>query len=98
MPVSCVTRRVDEETGQLVEGTYMYILTLIPQHFSLSGADNDMVFKDDERQSNPTSFKFLQAARAWKNAKSKKSDDMPPPKPEPVMNAPSDVAMSHNDD
>jgi crooked neck len=25
-----------------------------------------MVFKDDERESNPTSFKFLQMARAWK--------------------------------
>lgn len=25
-----------------------------------------MVFKDDERESNPTSYKFLQMARAWK--------------------------------
>ena len=30
-----------------------------------------MVFKDDERDSNPTSFKFLQMAHAWK-AKGKK--------------------------
>jgi len=30
-----------------------------------------MVFKDDERESNPTSFKFLQMAHAWK-AKGKK--------------------------
>lgn len=31
-----------------------------------------MVFKDDERESNPTSFKFLQMAHAWK-AKGKKA-------------------------
>ncbi|KAJ6525605.1 hypothetical protein B0H19DRAFT_1007731 [Mycena capillaripes] len=30
--------------------------------------DWDMVFADDERESNPTSFKFLQMAHAWKNA------------------------------
>jgi len=30
-----------------------------------------MVFKDDEREANPTSFKFLQMAHAWK-AKGKK--------------------------
>ncbi|KAJ6502402.1 pre-mRNA-splicing factor CLF1 [Mycena sanguinolenta] len=29
--------------------------------------DWDMVFADDERESNPTSFKFLQMAHAWKN-------------------------------
>ncbi|KAF9461700.1 hypothetical protein BDZ94DRAFT_1133699, partial [Collybia nuda] len=28
--------------------------------------DWDMVFADDERESNPTSFKFLQMAHAWK--------------------------------
>ena len=31
-----------------------------------------MVFRDDERESNPTSFKFLQMAHAWK-AKGKKA-------------------------
>ena len=31
-----------------------------------------MVFKDDERESNPTSYKFLQMAHAWK-AKGKKA-------------------------
>ncbi|KAL0579010.1 NineTeen Complex (NTC) component [Marasmius crinis-equi] len=30
--------------------------------------DWDLVFADDERESNPTSFKFLQMAHAWKNA------------------------------
>lgn len=28
-----------------------------------------MVFADDERESNPTSFKFLQMAHAWAAAK-----------------------------
>ncbi|KAG8730208.1 NineTeen Complex (NTC) component [Ceratobasidium sp. 414] len=28
----------------------------------------DMLFADDEREANPTSFKLLQMAHAWKNA------------------------------
>ncbi|TFK98675.1 pre-mRNA-splicing factor CLF1 [Pterulicium gracile] len=32
--------------------------------------DWEMVFADDEREANPTSFKFLQMAHAWKNAQS----------------------------
>ncbi|PSS34182.1 hypothetical protein EW026_g5546 [Hermanssonia centrifuga] len=31
--------------------------------------DWDMVFADDERESNPTSFKFLQMAHAWRQAR-----------------------------
>lgn len=31
--------------------------------------DWDMVFADDERESNPTTFKFLQMAHAWKAKK-----------------------------
>jgi crooked neck len=31
-----------------------------------------MVFADDERESNPTSFKFLQMAHAWKSGQAKK--------------------------
>jgi len=34
--------------------------------------DWEMVFADDERESNPTSFKFLQMAHAWKSAQAKK--------------------------
>lgn len=30
--------------------------------------DWDMLFADDEREANPTSFKLLQMAHAWKNA------------------------------
>lgn len=33
--------------------------------------DWEMVFADDERESNPTSFKFLQMAHAWKNSQAK---------------------------
>lgn len=32
-----------------------------------------MVFADDERESNPTTFKFLQNALAWKNAQARGS-------------------------
>ena len=28
-------------------------------------SDWDLVFPDDEREANPTSFKFLQMAQAW---------------------------------
>ena len=38
---------------------------------SLSPTDWDIVFADDERESNPTSFKFLQMAHAWKAAQAK---------------------------
>ncbi|EPQ50333.1 hypothetical protein GLOTRDRAFT_12627, partial [Gloeophyllum trabeum ATCC 11539] len=31
----------------------------------------EMVFPDDEREANPTSFKFLQRAHAWKSAQAK---------------------------
>ncbi|KAH9931196.1 TPR-like protein [Amylocystis lapponica] len=31
--------------------------------------DYDLIFADDERESNPTTFKFLQMARAWKAGK-----------------------------
>ncbi|KAF7294814.1 Pre-mRNA splicing factor [Mycena indigotica] len=33
--------------------------------------DWDMVFADDERESNPTTFAFLRNAHAWKNSQSK---------------------------
>jgi len=33
-------------------------------------SDCDLVFADDERESNPTSFKFMQMAHAWKQAQS----------------------------
>lgn len=65
MPIVGKRRVVDKETGQTVEGlTLPYILHIILlMHLNL---DWDMVFADDERESNPTSFKFLQMAHAWK--------------------------------
>ncbi|KAF5378886.1 hypothetical protein D9615_006985 [Tricholomella constricta] len=35
--------------------------------------DWDLVFADDEREANPTSFKFLQMAHAWKTSQAAKS-------------------------
>ncbi|KZP34440.1 protein prenylyltransferase [Athelia psychrophila] len=35
--------------------------------------DWELVFADDEREANPTSFKFLQMAHAWKNSQAKKT-------------------------
>jgi crooked neck len=35
------------------------------------------MFADDEQESNPTSFKFLQMAHAWKSAQAKTSGGAP---------------------
>jgi crooked neck len=37
--------------------------------YTLSLPDYDYIFADDEREANPTSFKFLQMAHAWAAAK-----------------------------
>jgi crooked neck len=34
-----------------------------------------MLFADDEREANPTSFKLLQMAHAWKNAQAAPDSD-----------------------
>lgn len=72
MPIQARVRHVDQETGQTVEGLFptspgynINILTLP------SLPDWDFVFADDERESNPTSFKFMQMAHAWKQAQAK---------------------------
>ena len=36
-------------------------------------SDWELIFADDERESNPTTFKFLQMAHAWKNSQAKKT-------------------------
>jgi crooked neck len=38
-----------------------------------SRVDWELVFADDEREANPTSFKFLQMAHQWKNSQSRKA-------------------------
>ncbi|KAJ3710718.1 pre-mRNA-splicing factor CLF1 [Lentinula raphanica] len=50
--------------------------------------DWELVFADDERDNNPTSFKFLQMAHAWKSNQSKggKSDSSTAPAPAPTRN------------
>lgn len=35
--------------------------------------DWELVFADDEREANPTSFKFLQMAHQWKNSQARKT-------------------------
>ena len=71
-PIVSKKRHLDEETGEQVEGlsllcfktrrliAYIVLLELF--------TDWDFVFADDERDANPTSFKFLQMAHAWKAA------------------------------
>ena len=44
----------------------------IPNSLRLS-ADWELVFADDEREANPTSFKFLQMAHAWKNTQARRT-------------------------
>ena len=44
------------------------LLFLILILYYLYFSDWDLVFADDERESNPTSFKFMQMAHAWKQA------------------------------
>lgn len=67
-PIVSKKRRVDEETGQVVEGTLLvHRIELQPLMFIC--LDWDMVFADDERESNPTTFKFLQMAHAFAQAK-----------------------------
>ena len=59
-------RHIDPETGQVVEGTCAPF-TLLPcfNTFILSFL-SDVEFADDERESNPTTFKFMAMAHAWK--------------------------------
>lgn len=68
MPIVSKRRVVDQETGQTVEGL-CFISSVLPlMLIIILQSDWDLVFADDERESNPTSFKFLQMAHAWKQA------------------------------
>ena len=67
MPIQGKRRYVDEETGQLVEGNTP---SSPNSHLPLADkksyfVDYDYIFADDERENNPSSFKFLQMAHAW---------------------------------
>jgi crooked neck len=68
MPIVGKRRHVDHETGEAVEG--MSISSYVCGHSAdETYTDHEYVFLDDERESNPTSFKFLQSAHAWAQAK-----------------------------
>lgn len=43
-----------------------FLMLVLPLMLVSVSLDWDIVFADDERESNPTSFKFLQMAHAWK--------------------------------
>lgn len=72
MPIVGRKQHVDKETGQVVEGRHSESLRPVFARLKLS-LDWELVFADDERESNPTSFKFLQMAHAWKNMQAKKT-------------------------
>lgn len=66
-PLSAGNARSTSQVKWLkVSPSSLYIFRSVTRH-----TDWDMVFADDERESNPTSFKFLQMAHEWsKRAKS----------------------------
>jgi crooked neck len=72
MPIVTKKRHTDQETGQSVEGL-SFEAHGFSTHIFILLSDWEMVFADDERESNPTSFKFLQMAHAWKNSQTKKT-------------------------
>ncbi|KAJ3933762.1 MAG: pre-mRNA-splicing factor CLF1 [Lentinula lateritia] len=55
--------------------------------------DWELVFADDERENNPTSFKFLQMAHAWKTNQNKGGNDA-----KPISFAPASSAPNRKDD
>lgn len=70
MPIVGRKQHVDKETGQVVEGKTLHLFSL--GRVGNGMLDWELVFADDEREVNPASFKFLQMAHAWANARGKK--------------------------
>lgn len=85
MPIQAKVRHVDQETGQMVEGMYFSLfstrnpLSRTSTHRAYLFLDWDFVFPDDEREANPTSFKFMQMAHAWKQAQARSGAGGAPP-------------------
>ena len=96
-PIISKRRRVDQENGQMVEGRFFQkrFPVLLGAHSPFFFSEHVFVFPDDEKESNPTSFKFLQIAHAWKEAQRKKEAETLAPKPS-VPRAPEDVDMDEN--
>jgi crooked neck len=74
MPIVGRKQHVDKETDQVVEGGCLLssVDVLVSDQFC-GDTDWELVFADDEREANPTSFKFLQMAHAWKNSQARKT-------------------------
>jgi crooked neck len=71
-PIISKRRRVDQENGQMVEGEFFDDIFIPLVLMNPSCSEHVFVFPDDEKESHPTSFKFLQIAHAWKEAQKKK--------------------------
>ena len=72
IPIVTKKRHVDQEKGQMVEGLSTPLLCFLHQFFAYLFfflSDWDLVFADDERESNPMPFKLMQMAPAWKQAR-----------------------------
>ena len=109
MPVRGKKRHVDQETGQMVEGSSSpFSHCPVTQIYLFS--DVEWVFADDERESNPTTFKFMAMAHAWKMSQAKNNDGgggtanllsgftAAKVSVEKDMDANSDVASSHGEE
>ena len=80
------------------------LLTFLPP---FSNTDWDMVFPDDERESNPASFKFLEIAHRWKRMQASASTASAPSAPAPTapststsltLPSPNNTAQENGDD
>ena len=73
MPFPAKKQIEDPETGQMVEGTHPFPCASFEEQYlikcDLKRVEWHLVFPDDEKEKNPTSFKFLQMAHAWKKQK-----------------------------
>ena len=87
-----------------------YVFALLTQIY-LFFSDVEWVFADDERESNPTTFKFMAMAHAWKMSQAKNNDGggggaanflsgftAAKAPVEKEVDANSDVASSHGDE
>lgn len=93
MPIVSKKRHVDQETGQMVEGSSPFSSYYRPLLTIERALDWELVFADDERENNPTSFKFLQMAHAWKTNQNKGGNDA-----KPISFAPASSAPNRKDD
>jgi crooked neck len=110
MPIVSKKRRKVDEAGDMEEEcaynnlpiTWNFTCSVdLLMMMTLGDADWDMVFADDERESNPASFKFLEMAHKWKKLQvtgsSAASTLLAPPKaaePPPTSDKPSAITTT----